>query len=107
MLLEELTSTQISEWQAYDSLEPLGELLDDFRIARLSQLIFNLTQSVHGKKGSFKHMDIEDFMPDYALDIDPDDDASEPEYQTVDQMKQFMMSMVSRTKKSKKDKRNG
>jgi hypothetical protein len=63
--LDQLTSLQLSEWEAYDKLDPIGTWRDDFRMAYLSSLVTNLTISVNGKKGAKMTSPI-DFLPDWA-----------------------------------------
>ena len=55
----------MSEWEAYDRLDPIGTWRDDFRMAYLSSLITNLTISVHGKKGA-KATNPIDFLPEWG-----------------------------------------
>lgn len=65
--MDQLTSKQISEWEAYDRLDPIGTWRDDYRLAFLSSLVTNLTISVHGKKEA-KHSLPIDFMIDWDID---------------------------------------
>jgi hypothetical protein len=62
--LDKLTSKQLSEWEAYDRLDPIGTWREDFRMAYLSSLITNLVISVHGKSGAKTTSPI-DFLPDW------------------------------------------
>jgi len=64
--LDSLTSRQLSEWEAYDRLDPIGTWRDDFRLAYLSSLITNIAICVHGKKGA-KHTIPMDFMLDWDV----------------------------------------
>lgn len=41
-MLERLTSEQLTEWQAYDRLEPIGQWRDDYRIAYLISAIASM-----------------------------------------------------------------
>ena len=63
--MDGLSSNQLSEWEAYDRLDPIGTWRDDFRMAYLSSLITNLTISVHGKKGA-KTTNPIDFLPEWG-----------------------------------------
>ena len=56
--MDQLTSAQYSEWQAYDQLEPIGTWWQDFRMAYLCTLMGN----IHREKGA-KAFTIFDFMP--------------------------------------------
>jgi hypothetical protein len=49
--LDQLTSTQLSEWEAYDKTDPIGTWRDDFRMASLSALIVNIVQGLYHEEG--------------------------------------------------------
>jgi hypothetical protein len=88
--LDHLTSVQLSEWEAYDRLDPIGTWREDFRMAYVSSLITNLAISIHGKKGT-KPMNIMDFMPKW--------DSQEPEntvvkQQSVEEMKKALLQIA-------------
>jgi len=97
-LLNYLTSTQFSEWEAYDRLDPIGTWREDFRLAYLSSLVTNLTISVHGKKGA-KHTTPMDFMLDWT------GTTKEPKKQSVEEMKEILMAFAKRQNKSVAKKR--
>lgn len=59
-MLAELTSKQISEWQAFDRISPIGQERDDFHFSFLASLITNLAIRIHGKEGA-KLTSVEDF----------------------------------------------
>ena len=80
-MLEVLTSKQLSEWEAYDRIDPIGKWRDDYRLAYLSSLLTNLTISVHGKTGT-KTTNPIDFMLDWDLGK-----LKEPKKQSVEEMK--------------------
>ena len=66
-----LNSEQISEWQAYDQLEPIGEWRADYRIGILCSLISQIAIAVFGKKESgSSNISPIDFMPDWAGDFE-------------------------------------
>ena len=87
-MLEVLTSKQLSEWEAYDRLDPIGAWRDDFRLAYLSSLLTNLTISVHGKKGT-QSTNPMDFMLDWDLGK-----VKEPKKQTTEEMKAVLMGLA-------------
>lgn len=93
VLLEELTSSQFSEWIAYGELEPFGTWTDDYRIARLSALVSNLAQAVWGDRKSRKWADIQDFLPAYLLD-----GVKEPtKEQSVEEMREIIYRLAGKT----------
>lgn len=62
-MLGELTSTQLSEWMAYDLIEPFGEEREDFRMGILASTIANIYKSPKRKK-PYK---AQDFMPSFEV----------------------------------------
>lgn len=97
----------MSEWEAFEYLDPSSDFKEDFRIARVCALITNIAQSVYGKKGSRpKQATATDFMPEYNPDIDPDDDAIEAADQSLEDMKFILAGMaVKKVKKPEKPKK--
>jgi hypothetical protein len=86
--LEQLTSEQISEWQAYDRLDPIGTWRNEFGLAMIASIITNLTISVHGKKGT-KLTTAEDFLPKWG-----EDEEEKIKQQSMEEMKEFMLSFA-------------
>jgi len=100
--LDHLTSYQLSEWEAYDRIDPIGAWRNDYGAAMLASVIFSIARKVYGKKGqSGKELTPLDFMPDWAGEFKP-----EVKEQTLDQMKQAVLDMKRRFKKKprRKDK---
>jgi hypothetical protein len=87
--LDQLTSKQLSEWEAYDRLDPVGKWRDDFRLAYLSSLLTNLTVSVYGKKGAVMTNPI-----DFMLDWDVEGEGKQPKQQSVEEMKQILLGFA-------------
>lgn len=50
-LLEQLTSAQLSEWEAYDRLDPIGTWRDDHNTAYIISSITNLFNAMHTEEG--------------------------------------------------------
>lgn len=92
-LLDNLTSSQISEWQAYDRIEPID--MEKFGWAILCSVVSNIAISVYGKKGA-KYTKPADFIPQYNLSED------KSEEQTVEEQKEILMRMVSLQKGKRK-----
>ena len=93
--MDQLTSRQLSEWEAYDRLEPIGQRRDDYRMAILSSLIVNLTRQVHGKKG-VKMTTPEDFVPDWGGDRKE----VGPLKQSTEEQKKILLGIVKAHNKS-------
>jgi hypothetical protein len=100
-LLDELTSVQISEWEAYDRIDPIGTWRDDFRMAFMSSLVTNLVISVHGKKNA-KHTNVMDFMPKWD-----DSGVKEVKKQSAEDIKKALMEIANaQNKKEDRKKAN-
>jgi hypothetical protein len=94
-LLAELTSVQLSEWQAYDKLDPIGRWRDDFHTAQLSSLIINIVNALYHdpKQGKPKDTIPMDFMPMW------DNESAEirntvQEIQTSEQMRETVLEIA-------------
>lgn len=85
-----LTLDQLLEWEAYDRLDPIGEVRGDYRMAYLSMIITNIARRVHGKEGTTM-AGILDFMPEWDKDH-----SIKPEAQTVEEMKTVLQNIVTR-----------
>jgi hypothetical protein len=88
--LDQITSTQLSEWEAYDKIDPVGSWRDDYRIAVLDSLIVNIVSKLYAKKGySPKEVLPTDFMPSWA------GEKRIEQKQSVTDMKQVLMSIAA------------
>lgn len=86
----------MSEWEAYEKLDPIGTWRDDFRMAFLATIVTNLAISINGKKGA-KTVDVMDYMPVWDQTI-----AREPKKQSVEEMKKIFHDIANTQKKKKK-----
>lgn len=59
-LLEQLTSSQLSEWEAFDRIDPIGDWRDEYHFSFLASLITNIAIKINGKEGS-KLTNVDDF----------------------------------------------
>ena len=82
-----LTSSQITEWQAYDRIDPIGKWRDEYIIAVLASVIMNIAKSVWGKK-NVKPSSPKDFMPNWEKAFD------KPKPQSVEEMKQILFALA-------------
>jgi len=96
--LDELTSVQLSEWEAYDTLDPVGKWRDDYHAAFIISEVTNIVKDLHGEKGA-KRSTPSEFMPKWN-----NEDAKKEikkrgkdpsKSQSVDEMKQFMTAFAS------------
>jgi hypothetical protein len=97
-LLDHLTAPQLAEWRAYDRIEPIGGYREDYRLAQVCHLMFELAQSAYGDGKRRTKSSIWDFMP-----WGPEDArrgaADKP--QSVDEMKAVLIG-IARSSKVKK-----
>ncbi len=64
--MDQVTSAQLSEWEVYDKLDPIGTWRSDFQMAQLISLIHNIFNSLYCKKGQKPIItNALDFMPDW------------------------------------------
>lgn len=90
--MDQLTSTQLSEWEAYDKIDPIGTWREDFRMAYICSVISNLAISIHGKRGAKGRTAI-DFMPEW------DKVETEPVKQSVEEMKAVLLEVFKPKKR--------
>lgn len=57
-----MTAAQLGEWEAFNTLEPVGEYRRDYRIAALTAMVYNIANSF-GSKTRKKLAKPKDFMP--------------------------------------------
>ena len=70
-LLDALTSKQISEWEAYDRLDPIGTWREDFRMAFLATMNNKFNDKCTWEE-RYKATDLKDFMPVWDIDAPKD-----------------------------------
>jgi len=96
--LDQLTSRQLAEWEAYDRIDPIGTWREDFRMAFLSSLITNLARALYPKKGHKPEMVApEEFMPDWT----GEEKEVIVKQQDPEEMKQIFQALVRAQNKKK------
>lgn len=90
--MDQLTSKQISEWEAFDTIDPIGKWRDDFRFAKLESLLINIVNQLYHdpKKGKPALTNPIDFMPDWT----GEGTLQEPKKQSVEEMKETLMRIA-------------
>jgi len=91
-LLDILTSKQVSEWEAYDRIDPIGEYRNDTRTALVCSTITNLMRSIWGKKGS-KMSSLSDFILQWG------NEKKVEKKQTPEQMRDAFFALTGLKKK--------
>jgi len=100
--LQELTSTQLSEWEAFNQLEPIGEWRSDFRASFLATVVTNIAKSVWGKKGA-KMSKVDDFLFKWG-EQELEQEYNEPKEQTMEEMEQAVHAIARAFGGDKKNK---
>lgn len=100
--MEQLTSTQLGEWEACDKLDPIGTWRDDYRIAALSALIMNIVNVLFHEKGKAKPKLVNplDYMPKWI----GESDKKEVKEQSVEEMKVIFRNIEKYQNKEVKQK---
>ena len=99
--MDELTSTELSEWEAYFRLEPFGEERADFRTASLSSVLMNIVLKLYGKEGT-KSVTPTEFMPEWDKDYEAADiEKPQPKQQSVEEMKEILYTIARVQNKNK------
>lgn len=92
-LLECLSLEELQEWEAFDSLEPVGRLEErmEYMFGMVCAVITNNIAAIFGKKGSNQTtVTPADFIPKWG--VFPEE--VKKEKQTVEEMKQILLSMA-------------
>lgn len=99
-LIEKLTASQLSEWYAFNSLEPIGEHRADYRVSYLASLITNLAIRINGKKGD-KLSSVKDFL----FEWDSESSTKGTGTQSIEEMKSVFNQIAAAGRISGKDKK--
>lgn len=68
-MLQTLTSSQLSEWEAYDRVDPIGSWRQEFMMANFMSYLDNVIHKLYGKKGtSVRQSTAKDFLPRWNVD---------------------------------------
>lgn len=94
--MDHLSSFQISEWEAFDRIDPIGSWREDFRMAYTAAILTNLTIAVNGKKGAKLSVPF-DFMPKWDSD-----GVVEIKRQTPEEMKEILSAIIGNHNKQVK-----
>lgn len=93
-MLDQLTSVQLSEWEAYDTIDPIGTWREDYRTAALQALIVNMIHALYPKEGSDPIVSsATDFMPIWDKALRKKVETKKPK-QSVDEMMNLLMSLA-------------
>lgn len=84
--MDELTASELAEWEAYAGLEPLETTRADYRMAVLASIVVNIARAIYGKKGA-QMTSPEDFLPDWTGE-------RQRKGQSVEEMKQVLLSIA-------------
>lgn len=97
-MLDQLTSSQLSEWEAYDRIDPVGSWRDDLRMASIESMMVNIVRMLYTKKGrSVELTQPLDFMPKF---IEDEKKETTVKKQSPEEMKQFLLALARRQNRS-------
>lgn len=84
---------QLSEWEAYDRIDPIGTWREDYRVAVLDSLIVNIVSKLYAKKGHTpKEVLPTEFMPNWT------GDKRVERKQSMQDMKEVLMNIAKAAK---------
>jgi hypothetical protein len=94
-LLDELTSRQLSEWEAYDTLDPIGTWREDIRFAKLMSLLQNFVSAIYKKEeDEVKYSTPLDFMPIWDVEEAKKKEEEKVQVQNAEELKNALMSFT-------------
>ena len=96
--MNDLTASQLAEWEAYNTLEPVGDYRQDYMMAQLTSIFYNFASSFGSKDGRRKIAKIPDFIPWMEQPEEKRED------QSLVEMKKSILSIVPKLDKETKDK---
>ena len=83
---------QLSEWQAYDRLDPVGKWRGELGWASLCSLITNITKQLYSEKGKKpEFVSPNDFMIKWG---EIEEQEPEPKKQSVEEMNQILSDIA-------------
>ena len=82
---------QVSEWIAYDSIDPIGELRKDYMMAYLMTVITNIAIGALAKRGT-PLKDLKDFIPNWERE----DGEEEIKQQSLEDMKKTLFAIAGK-----------
>jgi len=94
--LNDLTASQLAEWEAYNTLEPIGDYRQDYMIAQLTSIFYNFASSFGGKDGRRKIAKAVDFIP--WIDQPEEKTVTQP----IEEMKKSLFGIAKADKEKKK-----
>ena len=93
-LLDQLTSSQLSEWMVYDTIDPIGKWRDDMRASFISSVVTNaVREAIHGSKA--KLTDITDFWIEWDEEKRKQLELSKRRIQTVEEQKSILLQIAN------------
>jgi hypothetical protein len=96
-LLKKLTSYQLAEWEAYNTIDPIGKWRSDYHISYLAWTITNLFIQAYGKKGT-QLVNFDDFVFNWS------GTDGEEKVQSVEEMRSILMALKASQDKEENSK---
>lgn len=99
--MDQLTSNQLSEWEAYDRLDPIGSWREDYRMASIESTLINIHNAANVSEGAkMEATTASDFLPIWDTEQRAKIVEKRRRTQSIEEMKQAMMSFSSSHNKS-------
>lgn len=95
-MLNELTSVQLCEWEAYDRLDPIGKWRDEYIIAQITSVITNIANAIYCEEGKQPaKTNAIDFLPVWDSEKRKDIQQEEKNKQSAEDMRMALMSIAT------------
>jgi len=92
-LLKQLTAEQLTEWEIYNKIDPIGKWRDELSIATVCALITNTVRQLYTKKGhKVEFTGPDDFMIKWG---EVEDQKPEPKQQSPEEMAQILHGLAA------------
>lgn len=105
--MDQITSAQFSEWEAYDKLDPIGSWRSDFNAAHIISTMTNIANSIYHEEGKpLIQTTIDEFMPIWDKEERKKRKIKTPEKQSPETLKDALLSFA-RSHNARLEKQNG
>jgi hypothetical protein len=96
--LDKLSAFQISEWEAYDKIDPIGFWRIEFGLAKIESLISNIVNQLYHKEGAEPVVTL---PTDFMIKWGELSEEVKPKQQSIEEMKQVFRAIADAQKNKK------
>lgn len=94
--MDKLTSVQLSEWEAYNVLDPIGSWRADFNMAKIASIMSNLVAAIYREKDSEPEWSTpKDYMPIWDPEEAKANEASKIKRQSIEEMREVLLNFAA------------